>query len=73
MQMNKQDEGGKFIGRTFKACPPPNFPPQCDLKVPSCQAKIVENFFFNYFLKTKAKGNCFTLIKCTCKGLQKIM
>ena len=41
----------------------------CDLKVSRSQAKIDENFA-NYFFKTKA-NNCFIVLKCKCKGLQK--
>ena len=40
------------------------------LNVASSTAKIDENFA-NFFLKTKAKIKCFTVLKCTCKGLQK--
>ena len=36
------------------------------LNVASSTAKIDENFA-NFFLKIK----CFTVLKCTCKGLQK--
>ena len=43
-----------------------------DLKVASTQAKIDENFA-NYFSKTKGNNKCFRVLKCTCKGLQKII
>ena len=35
------------------------------------KTKIDENFA-NYFLKTEANNKCFIVLKCTCKGLQKI-
>ena len=41
-----------------------------DLQVSNSQAKFYENFA-NYFLKIKANNKCFTVLKCTCKGLQK--
>ena len=36
----------------------------------SSQEKINNNFA-NSYLKTKANNTCFTVLKCTCKGLQK--
>ena len=39
-----------------------------DLQVSNSQAKFYENFA-NYFLKIKATKKCFTVLKCTCKGL----
>ena len=42
----------------------------CDLQVSNSQGNISKNFA-NYFLKTKANTKCFTMLKCTCKGLQK--
>jgi len=41
-----------------------------DLKVDSTKAKIYENFA-NYFNTIKANNEGFTMLKYSCKGLQK--
>ena len=42
----------------------------CGFRVPGSQPNIYENFA-NYFLNTKSNNNCFTVVKCTCKGHEK--
>ena len=37
------------------------------------RCKLGIAIFLNYFIKTKANNKCYIVLKCTCKGLQKII